>query len=1027
MASKTSIILSTIDKYSKPFQNATKSAGKLNDEIKTTATRLKGLEKNQQSVARFKKLSSQLDATKIKMAGAKVEISQLQKAGMQASEVVTQYSASLRTAEKAVLSAAEAHGKDSKEVKLATAEVKKLTREKNRAEQQRKKETAGLKTATAANGKLTDSFKKQSSELGGLRNKLKDAGINLKALNAEELRLAKHTKSANRALEQQQAKLKKIQKLESRIAGRKAQRGELAGQAVGVAVKMAPMMMAGKQAMDYEATFADVKKVVNFKDDAEADSYKQQMLQKAGDLGMSQEGLAQIVTAAGQSGIEKDQLIQFAESATKMSTAWDVSAEEAGATLATWRASMGLNQETALDLADATNYLSNNMNAKAADIANVMVRQGSTAMGSGMSANEVAALSATLIAGGAKSETAATALKNISGRLTAGYAATGAQQTAFDKIGFDAEELAVSMQEDAQGTIVSVMRALQDVDASERGAVISQIFGEEVKGAVSKLVLTIDDPKNGLLASFARVANATDRTGSVNEEFANKEKTRAHQLAKLKSKFSAMMIAIGDRLLPVLDAVLPPLMTVVDGIASFATNNEVLTTGILGVVGAFGLLSAGMIAFKLAKGGVLNVLDTFKLGKTKLSGTTDITTKSANRASVALAKMNRELSGIANNGGNNGYDQNRNKRAGKRSTKRRKGRGRGGKFGRLAGLTGLLGSGATLSMFSSSASASDTAMAGADLAGTVGGLTQLLPAGGKLLKGAGKLFRPLDLVLSGIGVASAISSGDNKQIGGSIGDMAGGLGGAAAGAMAGAALGSVVPILGTAVGGIIGGIIGGYGGGELGGFLGETVGSWFGDDLAEKSKLEAPKLAGAELNPQAKADDGINIKETLSTVAKFANPSFAIGSFIRDSIFGDDSEKSKLEAPKLAGAELKPQSKVDDSVNIKDTVSTIAKFANPSFAIGSFISDSISGWFSEDKTAQSAPKEIAKQAEKITTANKQINFSPTLNFTPTGDPDYDNKVSMQIMDMFKAELSPMFLGNDVAVRSDASLTDGATT
>ena len=992
MASKTSITLSTIDKYSKPFQNATKSAGKLNDEIKTTATRLKGLEKNQQSVARFKKLSSQLDATKIKMAGAKVEISQLQNAEIDAVAVVKQHSASLKTAEKAVLSAAAAHGKDSKEVKLAAAEVKKLTREKNKAEQQRKKETAGLKTATAAHGKLTDSFKKQSTELGGLRNKLKDAGINLKALNAEELRLAKHTKTANRALEQQQAKLKKIQKLESRIAGRKAQRGELMGQAVGVAVKMAPMMMAGKQAMDYEATFADVKKVVNFKDDAEADGYKAQMLQKAGDLGMSQEGLAQIVTAAGQSGIEKDQLIQFAESATKMSTAWDVSAEEAGATLATWRASMGLNQETALDLADATNYLSNNMNAKAADIANVMVRQGSTAMGSGMSANEVAALSATLIAGGAQSETAATALKNISGRLTAGYAATGAQQTAFDKIGFDAEELAVSMQEDAQGTIVSVMRALQEVDASERGAVISQIFGEEVKGAVSKLVLTIDDPKNGLLASFARVANATDRTGSVNEEFANKEKTRAHQLAKLKSKFSAMMISIGDRLLPVLDAVLPPLMTVVDGIASFATNNEVLTTGILGVVGAFGLLSAGMIAFKLAKGGILNVLDTFKLGKTKLgktklSGTTDITTKSANRASQALSKVNRELAGIANNGGNNGYDRGRNKRAGKRSTKRRRGRGRGGKFGRLAGL---LGAGATLSMFSNSASAGDTAMAGADVAGAAGGvtdllpaggkqlpkvagkaggLTQLLPAGGKLLKGAGKLFRPLDLVLSGVGVASAISGGDNKQIGGAVGDMAGGLGGAAAGAMAGAALGSVVPILGTAVGGIIGGIIGGYGGGELGGVLGESVGGWFGDD-SEKTKLESPKLAGAELNPQAKADDGINIKETLSTVAKFANPSFAIGSFI---------------------------------------------------------SDSISGWFSEDKTAQSAPKEIAKQAEKITTANKQINFSPTLNFTPTGDADYDNKVSTQIMDMFKAELSPMFLGNDVAVRCDASLTDGATT
>tara|TARA_R110002167_G_scaffold78822_5_gene217808 strand:- start:268 stop:441 length:174 start_codon:yes stop_codon:yes gene_type:complete len=57
-----------------------------------------------------------------------------------------------------------------------------------------------------------------------------------------------------------------------------------------------------------------------------------------------------------------------------MSVAWDVSAEEAGSTLATWRAAMGLTPKNALDLADATNYLSNNMNAKAKDIAAVMVR-----------------------------------------------------------------------------------------------------------------------------------------------------------------------------------------------------------------------------------------------------------------------------------------------------------------------------------------------------------------------------------------------------------------------------------------------------------------------------------------------------------------------------------------------------------------------------------------------------------------------------------------------------------------------------
>jgi hypothetical protein len=92
--------------------------------------------------------------------------------------------------------------------------------------------------------------------------------------------------------------------------------------------------------------------------------------------------------------------------------------------------------------------------------------------------------------------------------------------------------------------------------------------------------------------------------------------------------------------------------------------------------------------------------------------------------------------------------------------------------------------------------------------------------------------------------------------------------------------------------------------------------------------------------------------------------------------------------------------------------------------LGGWLGESIGGWFGKDKTAQPAPDEIAKQSKQLAAANKQINFSPTLNFTPTGDPDYDKKVSTEIMDMFKAEFNPIFLGDDVAVRSDASLNDG---
>ncbi|HGS4936983.1 TPA: phage tail tape measure protein [Vibrio parahaemolyticus] len=951
---KVSIALSAVNKFSRPVDTAVKSVGHLQTAVAETSTSLQELNKNQRMVTRFKGLTNQLEDTRGKLAGAKAEVDRLKQSKLSASQVVRRHTADLKLAEQQVLEVAQAYGAESDQVKIARSEVDRLTKAKKQADLALKKERAALKTAEQSATRLTSAYSRQSKELGSLRRDIGAAGMKVEALGAEELRLAKKTDQATKALERQEAKLKRIQTIQGRMADRSAQKGELVGQAFEVAAQAAPLIMAGKRAVEYEGTFADVKKVVNFSSDKEEAEYRTKMMRLAGDLGMKQDGIAEIVTAAGQSGIEKDQLLQFAESATKMSVAWDVSAEEAGSTLATWRAAMGLSQKHALDLADATNYLSNNMNAKAKDIAAVMVRQGSTAMGAGLSYNETAALSASLIAGGATEEVAATALKNITGRLTAGYAATNGQKEAMSKIGFDSEELASMMQEDAQGTMVEVFRALQDVSAEERGAVISQLFGEEVKGAVAKLVTTLDDDKNGLISAFGKVAKEADRAGSVESEYANRAATRGHKLSQLSAKFDRMMIVLGDRLLPVVDAVVPPLMTVVDYVTEFAEANPKLASSLLGVAAAVAVVKAGAIAFKLARLTMGNGLDRLRLGREQLSSTTDKTAKNATRASGALSRLNRELSGIASRRGSSAganYDpyRSRDGRSSRRSRRRPRGRlgrltggigrlvggipdllggglipatpmagsfapesvparrGRGGKWGRMAAL---LGGGTALSLFSASANAGEMAMAGASVAGTAGDLFSSLPGGGALLKGAGKMFRPLDIALSGAALTSAISNGDNKEIGSTAGDMLGGMGGAAAGAMAGAALGSVVPVLGTAVGGVIGSVVGGLGGGELGSWLGEKIG----------------------------------------------------------------------------------------------------------------------GWFDEDKTDQPAPSAVAEQSKQLEKANQQINFSPVIQITPSGNPAYDQDVSNQLLERMKAELSPMLLGNtDVAARADGSLSDRSDT
>jgi hypothetical protein len=148
---------------------------------------------------------------------------------------------------------------------------------------------------------------------------------------------------------------------------------------------------------------------------------------------------------------------------------------------------------------------------------------------------------------------------------------------------------------------------------------------------------------------------------------------------------------------------------------------------------------------------------------------------------------------------------------------------KGGKWGKRAAI---FGGGTALSMLATSANASDLAMAGADAVSMAGDTISSLPLKGALATGAGmlgKVVRPLNIVMQGAALTSAIGNSDSKEIGTTAGDMVGGLGGAAAGAALGTA---IFPGIGT----LIGGAIGGLAGSEFGSFLGGKIGNLFSSD-----------------------------------------------------------------------------------------------------------------------------------------------------------------------------------------------------
>ena len=142
-----------------------------------------------------------------------------------------------------------------------------------------------------------------------------------------------------------------------------------------------------------------------------------------------------LLYTSAQAGLGKtrEEMLGVAEQATKMSIAWGVSAEQAGKSLATWQAAMGLTAEQSRHTADVINALSNEMNAEAGDIDQIFTRMGPLMKASGFATQDIAALATAFKAAGAEVEVSGTAMKNFIKVMAAGEAGLTDQRKAIYK------------------------------------------------------------------------------------------------------------------------------------------------------------------------------------------------------------------------------------------------------------------------------------------------------------------------------------------------------------------------------------------------------------------------------------------------------------------------------------------------------------------------------------------------------------------------------------------------------------------
>lgn len=464
----------------------------------------------------------------------------------------------------------------------------------------------GFKIAAFIQGNFKSSFGSANKEISELNDKIKENRNLLKTLKQAQKDGVITATSYKNAVAQINPEIERLTKAQQKYINQQSKlnglqegmrsHGANALQYAGMAYSVAQVADA---AVKFESSMADVRKVVDFDSPEQFKQMGKDILDLSTRIPMAAEGLAQIVAASGQSGIARDELLGFAESAAKMGVAFDITAEQAGDMMAKWRTAFKMGQSDVVKLADKINFLGNTTAASAPLISDVVTRIGPLGSVGGVASGEIAALGASLVGSGVTSEIAATGIKNLILALVSGESATKSQNEAFAALGLNAVDMAKYMQKDARGAILSVLEAVQRLDKEQQASVMAELFGKESISAIAPLLSNLD----ALKTNFDAVSDASKYAGSMEKEFQTRAETTANAMELMNNSIYRTKVAIGQGLLPAIAPVASVVADAATAVGNFATEYPNLTGAVLGGTGALFGVAAAASAFMWALNG----------------------------------------------------------------------------------------------------------------------------------------------------------------------------------------------------------------------------------------------------------------------------------------------------------------------------------------------------------------------------------------------------------------------------------------
>lgn len=573
---KLEVILSAIDKATRPIKTVMGSSQGLSRQLKETKDRLKELNQAQAGVAAFRQLTKDAKETGDKLAGARQKLKQMQ-----------EQMAALGPPTEAM----------TRKLKSAEIAVEKLT---------------------LANRKKIDAAKQA-------RAALEANGVSVARLGQHERSLAGQIGDATAAMRRQEEALKKLsdhqnrrraarsgyeQSLENRdrVAGAGAA-ATAAGTAAGLpVVKMVRDYSSFEDAMLGVARQVDGARDANGKLTRTYFEMGDAIKAMSEDIPMATNNIAALVEGGARMGIQgKENLLAFAKTAATASIAFDLPAEQIGEDLGKIANLYKIPIKNISQLGDVINYLDDNAQSKGADIINVMQRiAGSTGS---MDYTQAAALASTFLSLGSAPEVAATATKAMVRELQMAEKQPKRFQKGLKELGLSAKQVQADMAKDSTQTIIKVMEAVKKLPKAKQMGVMVELFGKEYGDDALKLVDNLGEYRRQLgLINDAKAKGSMDREGDA------KKDTLSAKWQMLQNKVFNQSSGLGRTLRQPLMEIMDTVGKVIDKVAAWTKANPELTATLVKIAAVTGVALAAAGSLLLLLAGFLGPLAAIQFG-----------------------------------------------------------------------------------------------------------------------------------------------------------------------------------------------------------------------------------------------------------------------------------------------------------------------------------------------------------------------------------------------------------------------------